>query len=150
MKDEPCVPCTLFINHDDLKEEDECQDDQESLGLMDQQPDDCTETDDLHASPVDYQKQQKYEKLAKQEKNCYFGVYHISARNPQSVYESFENLIARVTEEEKYSKGLRTQTLASNFFDEYSVKRAFRSGSNSMINCELTREERCDWDLTNE
>ena len=43
------------------------------------------------------------ERLAKKERNCYFGVYHLSVTDPDSVYESFENFISRVIEDEQYA-----------------------------------------------
>ena len=62
----------------------------------------------------------EFEKLAKKEINGYFGIYHISIGQPDTVYESFESFITRMVEENELAQ--RTFTVGSTFFDDFTIK----------------------------
>ena len=93
----------------------------------------------LSNTPVNHNKQLEFEKLAKKEKNCYFGIYHVSITDPMTVYDSFENFISRVLEDENYAQ--RTYSIASNFFDQYTVK----SVRSNTMNSGTEYDEHINW-----
>ena len=124
VQDEPSIPCTLFINHDSKDTNPSAR---ESFNLSSE---DCL----VHNSSIkgekfkelsqqgliNYEKMIEYENMANKEKNGYFGIYHISIAQPETIYESFENFITRMIEEQEYAN--RTFTIGSAFFDDYTIK----------------------------
>lgn len=71
-------------------------------------------------SKICWEKQQELEKLAKLEQNGYFGIYHISMGQPESIKLSFENFIWRVVDEQLFTQ--RTYSVSSKFFEEFTIK----------------------------
>ena len=63
---------------------------------------------------------QEIESLANKEANGYFGIYHVSLGQPDTVFESFENFVTRMMDENNLAK--RTFTVGSTFFDDFTIK----------------------------
>jgi hypothetical protein len=117
VEDEPSIPCTLFINHDS-----QVEDLQELPTFSLRGPTQQLSKQWLSHSAVrvNYQKMTEFEALAQTEKNGYFGIYHISISQPETIYESFENFVSRMMEDQEFAQ--RTFTVGSTFFDEYTIK----------------------------
>ena len=73
-----------------------------------------------HYSKVEHKMKDELEKLANCEQNGYFGIYHVSICQPETVHQSFENFVQRMLQEQEFTQ--RTHTLDSHFFDEYTIK----------------------------
>jgi hypothetical protein len=48
---------------------------------------------------VDQNNIKNFEKLAQTDKHGFFGVYHVSLGQPESISEAFENFLQRIIEE---------------------------------------------------
>ena len=99
-----------------------------------------------HQSVVQSDRQNEFEKLANVEQNGYFGVYHVSICQPDTVISSFENFVQRMVDEQEFTK--RTRTVDSHFFDEYSIKN-YRSETMNESFKSLLNEDRSREDLNN-
>ena len=110
--DEPSIPCTLFINHD-------CEENALDGNKAESRAD--TQKELSHVTTrLNYNRITEFEELAEKEKNGYFGVYHVTIGQPETIYESFENFTSRMIDEQEYAQ--RTFTIGSTFFDDYTIK----------------------------
>ena len=65
---------------------------------------------------VDYENKNLLEKLAQVDSKAFFGVYHVSLGQPETVYQAFKNFLSRVIEEQKNT--FRTETNDSKLFED--------------------------------
>ena len=80
-------------------------------------------------TPINQTRILEFEKKAKMEKHGFFGVYHVSTTQSDTVFDSFENFLQRMIEDEEYAR--RTFSVASDFFDQYTIKKLRTESFNS-------------------
>ena len=69
---------------------------------------------------VEQAKIQDFEKIAQTDSKGFFGVYHVSLGQPESIYDAFENFLTRIHNEQ--FKFHRTSTEGSKLFHDDTIR----------------------------
>lgn len=69
---------------------------------------------------IDHALESHYEQLALTDKKSYFGVYHVSLGEPESIIEAFESFLRRMVDEEDHLR--RSSTTDSKFYHDDTIK----------------------------